>query len=437
MMARARQAAVTALLALGAARLDAQTADGVVRGAARDQRTGDPEARATIRVTGPTIAARTAITGDDGRYSFRLAPGPASLRITALGYQAQRVEIAVRAGETTDVALAMVVVPLRLGVVRIEAQTRAREEFERSPDVGAFPLAGSTLQSLPVIGEADVLRTAQLLPGVTTRSDYTAGYNVRGGESDQNLVLLDGIPVYNPFHLGGLFGTFIDETVADLNLLTGAFPASYGGRLSSVLDVTSQDESRQGVHGAASLSLLAGSVALGGSFPNTTTAWGIAARRTETAKNGNARTMVTVPLSELAHARSGDKGDMSNIGVIARAPEIYPWLVATLSAKRVKKYFAGIALGDVQRHEVPNLWALNFLLAESLGGGGTVSLRLDAQGKTLSHALLAMTVQVPRALIACARRGDNDHRSTLGLKRLPLPRRKVTARGRRSTKAKA
>ncbi len=157
----------------------------------------------------------------------------------------------------------------------------------------------------------------------------------------------------------------------------------------------------------------------------------------ETTKNGNARTMVTVPLSELAHARSGDKGDMSNIGVIARAPEIYPWLVATLSAKRVKKYFAGIALGDVQRHEVPNLWALNFLLAESLGGGGTVSLRLDAQGKTLSHALLAMTVQVPRALIACARRGDNDHRSTLGLKRLPLPRRKVTARGRRSTKAKA
>jgi len=125
--------------------------------------------------------------------------------------------------------------------------------------------------------------------------------------------------------------------------------------------------------------------------------------------------VVTVPLSELAHARSGDKGDTANIGVIARAPEIYPWLVATLSAKRVKQHFAGICKGDVERFEVPNLWALNFLLGESLGGGGTVSLRLDAQGKTLSHALLAMPVRVSRALLACAERGDAEHRAALGL----------------------
>jgi hypothetical protein len=126
--------------------------------------------------------------------------------------------------------------------------------------------------------------------------------------------------------------------------------------------------------------------------------------------------VITVPLSELAHARSGDKGDTANIGVIARAPEIYPWLVATLTAKRVKQYFAGLCRGEVERHEVPNLWALNFLLGESLGGGGTVSLRLDAQGKTMSHALLAMPVRAPRALIACAERGDDEHRGTLGLK---------------------
>src|SRR6185369_16321080 len=124
--------------------------------------------------------------------------------------------------------------------------------------------------------------------------------------------------------------------------------------------------------------------------------------------------IVTVPLSRLAHARSGDKGDMANIGVIARAPEIYPWLAATLTAARVKEYFAGICRGGVERHEVANLWALNFLLGESLGGGGTVSLRLDAQGKTLSHALLAMPVQVSRALIACAERGDAEHRATVG-----------------------
>jgi hypothetical protein len=121
--------------------------------------------------------------------------------------------------------------------------------------------------------------------------------------------------------------------------------------------------------------------------------------------SGSARTL-RVPLAAVAHARSGDKGDTCNIGVIARAPEIYPWLRRTLTATLVRRRFRGICLGRVERHEAPNLWALNFLLHESLGGGGTVSLRLDAQGKTLSHALLAMEVEAPRALIEAARRAD-------------------------------
>jgi hypothetical protein len=120
------------------------------------------------------------------------------------------------------------------------------------------------------------------------------------------------------------------------------------------------------------------------------------------------RRHVTVPLSAIAHARSGDKGDTCNIGVIARAPEIYPWLRSRLTTAVVKRRFKGICFGKVERHEVPNLWALNFLLHESLGGGGTVSLRLDAQGKTLSHALLAMEASVPRALLDAARRGDEE-----------------------------
>ncbi|HTR96304.1 MAG TPA: acyclic terpene utilization AtuA family protein [Candidatus Acidoferrales bacterium] len=118
------------------------------------------------------------------------------------------------------------------------------------------------------------------------------------------------------------------------------------------------------------------------------------------------RGTVRVPLSRLAHGRSGDKGDTANIGVIARAPGIYPWLARTLTAQVVKRRFKGICLGRVERHEVPNLHALNFLLHESLGGGGTVSLRLAAQGKTLSHALLAMEVRAPRALLAAAKRCD-------------------------------
>jgi len=114
--------------------------------------------------------------------------------------------------------------------------------------------------------------------------------------------------------------------------------------------------------------------------------------------------LVKCRLGDLAHARSGDKGDTCNIGVIARAPEIYPWLKKTLTEALVKRYFKGICKGEVERHEVPNLMALNFLLHQSLGGGGTVSLRLDAQGKTLSHALLAMEVKAPKALVDTAAR---------------------------------
>lgn len=101
-----------------------------------------------------------------------------------------------------------------------------------------------------------------------------------------------------------------------------------------------------------------------------------------------------VQLVELAHARSGDKGDTANVGLIALRDEIYPILVREVTAARVKEHFNGICKGDVERFELPNLGALNFLLHESLGGGGTLSLMTDAQGKTFSTALLRMEIDV-------------------------------------------
>jgi hypothetical protein len=102
-----------------------------------------------------------------------------------------------------------------------------------------------------------------------------------------------------------------------------------------------------------------------------------------------------VQLLKLAHARSGDKGDAGNVGVIARRAEWYPIIAEALTAERVKAHFTGICHGDVERFELPNLHALNFLLHNTLGGGGTVSLKLDAQGKTLSSAMLRMEIDVP------------------------------------------
>ena len=99
-------------------------------------------------------------------------------------------------------------------------------------------------------------------------------------------------------------------------------------------------------------------------------------------------------LIELAHARSGDKGDTANVGIIARKPEHYPLLVRQVTAERVKQHFAGVCFGKVERFELPNLHALNFLLHQSLGGGGAISLRADPQGKTFSTALLRMEIDV-------------------------------------------
>ena len=109
--------------------------------------------------------------------------------------------------------------------------------------------------------------------------------------------------------------------------------------------------------------------------------------------------MARVKLVKLAHARSGDKGDTANVGLIALKPEYYPILVEQVTASRVKAHFRGICYGEVERFELPNLGALNFLLHESLDGGGTVSLKTDAQGKTYSSALLRMEIDVDDRLL--------------------------------------
>jgi hypothetical protein len=119
------------------------------------------------------------------------------------------------------------------------------------------------------------------------------------------------------------------------------------------------------------------------------------AKRRDSAGRLTRKATRRVRLLDLAHARSGDKGDTANIGLIALKPAYYPLLERQVTAARVAEHFRGVIRGDVLRYELPNLAALNFLLHGALGGGGTLSLKTDAQGKVFSTALLRMEIDVP------------------------------------------
>ena len=167
-----------------------------------------------------------------------------------------------------------------LPAVHSDTSRVERRLFESNPNVSDLSFSARELRSAPrFFAEADVLRSLQLMPGVEARNDFTAGMNVRGGEADQNLILLDGYPVYNPFHFGGLFGTFIDPSVGRVEMLTGGFPAQYGERLSSVMNVRSAEDDRHGLHGTGEISLIASTLSFGGAL-GTGGSWLIAGRRT-------------------------------------------------------------------------------------------------------------------------------------------------------------
>src|SRR5215467_974433 len=255
-----------------------QPATGVIAGRVTDATTSEPRAGTAIGVVG---SSRGAIADSVGRYVISAVPaGDVTLRARLIGYKTLERTAKVRGGDTTRVDLALEQEVTVLGAVRTEARPVEREAFETKPSVGTVQMTARAAEGVPKFAEPDIIRIVQLLPGVEARNDFSTGLNVRGGESDQNLILIDGYPIYNPFHLGGLFSTFIDPTVRDVQLMTGGFPARYGGRLSSVLDVHSADEVRSGVHGTAEVSLLASTGEVGGALDGGKLSWMIAGRRT-------------------------------------------------------------------------------------------------------------------------------------------------------------
>lgn len=255
-----RRAALAALFLLAAG---AAARPGSVSGFVREAATGEPLRYANVYLEGTDLGAAT---GERGYYYIGGVP-PDSHEIVAsyVGYAVARRRLAVGSGE--DVKLDL---ELTRGAVSVEevVVSADRARFEREVEVSVTRLETRQLELAPRVGgELDLLRAVQLLPGVITTSDFSNRLYIRGGSPDQNLILLDGITVYNPSHLFGLFSPFIPEAVSDVSLLAGGFPAEYGGRISSVLDVTTREGNSKAYTGEGSVSVIAARAIAEGPFP--------------------------------------------------------------------------------------------------------------------------------------------------------------------------
>lgn len=226
------------------------------------------------------VAAGGTATRSDARGRFRLAGvPPEGVFLLASGPGIRRDSVYVPPGQDT-VTLAVRPAPVMLDpvVVTGERVTPARTRFEETAQPSVTSLSPAEITGTPGLLEADVLRTVQLLPGTVARNDYSIGYNVRGGESDQNLILVDGIPIFNPSHLAGLFSTFDANAVARADFHTGGFPARYPGRLSSVLDLSLRTGDPGATRLSGQVSLLSSKLLVEGPIGSGT--WLVSGRRT-------------------------------------------------------------------------------------------------------------------------------------------------------------
>jgi hypothetical protein len=226
--------------------------------------------RDSVPVSGAIVAAQgTALrteTNAAGRFALAGIPlGPVSLVIRSPTFVPDTLSLGLTQ-DTVTVYLRNIVIQLAPVEVQGEALV-ARRRFESIAQPSMITISPEEIRAAPTLLEPDVIRAVQLLPGTVARNDYSIGYNVRGGETDQNLVTLDGIPVFNPSHLAGLFSTFDADAVDHADFLTGGFPASYSGRLSSVLDIAVKDGDTTKLRGDGQVSLLSSKLLLQGPLP--------------------------------------------------------------------------------------------------------------------------------------------------------------------------
>jgi hypothetical protein len=241
---------------------------GTVQGRVRDLE-GIPVLTATVSLE--RDSTRVYATGTDRLGSFRISDVAAddyTLRVEALGYSAYAQSVRVGAGTTLEVDVRVEARAFELEGISVEAErSRGRVRFEEIGGATVRELDAQDLRLVPGVAEPDPVRAIEVLPGVISTSDFSAAFHVRGGSQDQNLILLDGIPIFSPFHLGGLFSVFNTDMIDHVELSSGGFAAEHGGRVSSVLAIES-DAGSDGFGGEGAISLLSSRLALGGRLPD-------------------------------------------------------------------------------------------------------------------------------------------------------------------------
>jgi len=259
-------------VALGAAAPAA--ASSTLEGTVRDSESGAPLPLSSVVL--PDLSLGT-VTSDDGTYLVRaIPPGRHALRVTHIGYAGYSDSVDVAAGDTT--ALDVSLQPESISLQRETVVVADRARSERRVQTGFVTLEPRQLKTMPAVGERDLLRTLQMLPGVQSASDVSSGLYVRGGGPDQTLIFFDGAPLYNPSHAFGFFSTFSPEVVDEVSLYKSAYPASYSGNLGGVLDVSHRDGDPQEVTARGGVSLIAARMMVEGPVGNGS--WVVSGRRT-------------------------------------------------------------------------------------------------------------------------------------------------------------
>lgn len=200
-------------------------------------------------------------TNKYGFYSLtNIKPGRYFLNISSIGYKRLIHEVLI---DTSDVKLNISLKTVDL--LQDELLVVADKESSPTKSISTIYISPKFVSKMPALGgEIDIFRTLQLLPGISSASEMSSGLYVRGGSPDQNLVLLDGVTVYNPSHLAGFISSFNNDAIRDIRMIKGAFPAEYGGRLSSVLDLTMKEGTREKLSGSGGISLISSKLTLEG-----------------------------------------------------------------------------------------------------------------------------------------------------------------------------